>query len=437
MPAYRGMHRDGVVIGPAILQDWKETPPKQIWKIPVGGGYASVAIRGDLLVTIEQRGENEAITCYDNRTGEMHWEYSYPASFFEAMGGAGPRSTPTISQDAVFAFGAFGDLCCLDLKTGKLNWHVNALQQFNVPNTSWGMSCSPLIDQDRVIVNIGGLSGNGLVAYHTVTGEVIWKTDGLPQPRAISEAQRTGINAVPDSSEKSCPGYASPQISTIAGQELILNLDGKALRGHDPQTGVVLWSTPFENLSHVNVAQPIVFPDGRVFISTSYNVGCKMIRVTKENDAWEVEELWSNRNMRCKFTSAVLVNGLIYGLDEGILVCLDPETGKRLWKGGKTGLKGRYNHGQILVTNGQILAQSEQGMLVLIEPNAEKLVEKSSLQILPIGKNWNPLVLCRGMLYARNASEMVCFRLLPDSAHQQNEQTPPPATENTTAFNRN
>ncbi|WP_437229604.1 PQQ-binding-like beta-propeller repeat protein [Planctomicrobium sp. SH661] len=412
MPAYRGVNRDGVVIGPPLRQDWKESPPPELWRHPAGGGYASFSILGDFLLTIEQRGKDEAIVCYDATTGEERWIYQYPADFFEAMGGAGPRSTPTIAGDAVYTLGAFGDLTCLDLRTGKLRWHVNALQQFHVANTTWGMSGSPLVHDGKVIVNIGGQKGNGLIAYDPVDGHVIWQSAGLTPPDVELVSFQSGSAAVPaDLSEKSVPGYSSPQLNTVAGELLILNFDGLGLRGHDPATGKELWFVPFENTAYVNVAQPVVFEDGRIFLSASYDVGAKMVRVTKTEDRWNVEDLWENRNMRCKFTSPVFYEGYLYGIDEGILVCLDPATGKRLWKGGKEGLRGRYNHGQLLLTNGQILALTEQGEAVLIQPDPKKLIEVASMRVLPEGKNWNPLMLCRGKLYVRNAAEMACYDL--------------------------
>jgi len=410
MPAYRGIHRDGIVIGSPVRTDWKSDPPVEIWRHPVGGGYASMAVVGSLLVTLEQRGKDEAVVCYDAVSGLEHWSFPYPADFFEAMGGAGPRSTPTISGDAVFAFGAFGDLHCLDLRTGEPRWHVNALQQFHVANTDWGMSSSPLIHEHRVIVNIGGPNGNGLIAYEIANGNVAWSTAGLSPPDATLTSFQTGAAALPkEVSGKSVPGYSSPQLSEIAGKTVVLNLDGTALRSHDPETGDMLWSVPFENQPHVNVAQPIVFPDGRVLISASYDVGSKMLQVTFEEGRWEVKELWANRNLRCKFTSPVLVDGYLYGLDEGILVCLDPEDGKRLWKGSQTGLKGRYGHGQLLATGPLILALTEPGEVVLIQADPSQLRELDTFRVLPVGKNWNPLTLCRGRLYVRNVSEMACF----------------------------
>lgn len=201
----------------------------------------------------------------------------------------------------------------------------------------------------------------------------------------------------------------------LLGQRVLLNLDGTSLRANDPETLAQLWSFPFQNDARVNVAQPIVFDDGRIFISASYDCGAAMVQVSRTDADWSVKQLWANKNMKCKFTSPVLVNGYLYGLDEGIMTCIDPATGDRKWKGSRQGLRGRYEHGQILATNNQIVALTESGELVLIDPSPEQLLEVTTLRVLPDTKVWNPPMLSRGIVYVRCSSaeysEMASFDL--------------------------
>ncbi len=411
MPGYRGINRDGVITGPPLKQDWSNDPPQQLWKHPVGGGYAGIAVVGPLVLTLEQRQTDETVACYDAATGAEIWTQSYPANFQEAMGGEGPRSTPTIDGDAVYTLGAIGDLFCLDLLSGKPRWHVNVLQQFGLPNNHWAMSSSPLVYGDDLIVNVGGRKGNGLVAYNKSDGKVKWKTAGLGDPLPI-EKYVTGVTGAPADQSFIVPGYASPMLATIAEVPQILNLDGAALRGHNPETGEELWSFPFHNDPDVNVAQPIVFADGRIFLSASYDVGATMAQVSVDTEGkWSATELWKNINMRCKFTSPVLYDGYLYGIDEAIMVCLDPATGKRLWKGGKTELRGRYGHGQILLVNNQIVVLTEKGQIALIEPSPKELIEIGHMQVLEGEKTWNHHAIAGGKVYVRNAYEMGCFNL--------------------------
>lgn len=416
MPAYRGANRDGVVIGPQIRTAW-ETAPQPLWQQPCGGGYASMAIVGDLLVTIEQRDDNETVLCYRASTGRELWKYEYPAHFWEGMGGPGPRSTPTIDGDLVFVQGALGDLVCLELATGKPRWTKNLLTLFNLPNTQWGMTCSPLVVDNRIIANAGGRRGDGLVAFDRSTGDVLWAAAGLSLPPTDSPAPATAATPVADDSGhakvpesgQNRPGYSSPTLVTIHGVRQILNFDGTGVRGCDIETGKTLWFYPHENGPAVNAAQPILFDDGRVFISCSYNVGCAMVQVAHTGETWSATKLWANNNMRCKMTSPILFEGYLYGLDEGYLTCLDPQTGDRSWKRSR---EGAYQHGQLLLTNGIIVALAEDGRCVFVKPNPQKLEELGQFAALSSNyKTWNPPALARGKLYVRNHHDMACFDL--------------------------
>ena len=412
MPAYRGVKRDGIVTGPPIRTDWT-TPPKSIWQQPVGGGYASMAVVGDLLVTIEQRDDDEAVICYQASTGRELWLYKYPAKFWEAMGGPGPRSTPTIDGDLVFAQGAMGDLVCLELATGNLRWTKNLLSLFKIPNTEWGITASPLVIGNRVIANAGGRRGNGLVAFDRSTGDQVWASEGLkPGTGPLVEASTTkelpaaeeAGHQMASEEKRNRPGYASPTLETILGMQQILNFDGTGLRGYDPETGKQLWFHAHENSAAVNAAQPILFKDGRIFIACSYGTGCAMVQVTHEGDTWSTKTLWENKNLRAKFSSAILFEGYIYGLDEGIMVCLDPATGARKWK------KGRYNHGQMLLTNGTIVVLTENGRCVFVKPSPTGLQELGEFPALPDSyKTWNPPAMVNGKLFVRNHHDMACY----------------------------
>lgn len=389
-PGYRGLDRRGALTGPPLSQDWATAAPRLLWKQPCGGGYSAFAVAGDVAVTLEQRGDNEAVVCYDARSGRERWLHEYPASFFEAMGGPGPRSTPTISEEAVFSLGAEGDLVCLDLATGELRWHVDALPE-EAPNVEWGLSSSPLIVDNLVLVEAGGPQGDGLVAYDCATGDIVW--------------QRPGAAALSGSTSGNRAGYSSPMLVTLHGVRLVMIFDGEGLRGHVPETGESLFFHEFRNGPGVNVAQPVGFEDGRIFLSQSYSVGCRMIRVTRAGEDWQSELVWENLNLKCKFSSPVLHDGSLYGLDEGILVCLDPQTGERRWK------KGRYGNGQLLLINDQLLIISERGAVVLVAADPESFREMTQFPALDYPKVWNPHALARGVVYVRNHEEMAAYDL--------------------------
>ena len=381
-PEYRGPHRDGTVHGPALARDWKPHPPRMLWRQPIGGGYAAFAIAGPIGVTIEQRRDQEAVVCYDMASGQEHWVHAYPAHFSESLGGDGPRATPTIAEDSVFSLGATGRLVCLELTTGKLKWEVNILTDND--NLTWGMSGSPLVYDQFVVVNPGSqrntATGHALVAYDRMTGRQVW----------------SGGNTK--------AGYSSPMLANLAGQRQILLLDGEMVAGYDPQSGRELWRFAWQTMQDINVAQPLVLDGDRVFISSGYDKGCAMLRVAESAGHWAVEPLWQNHNMRCKFTSPVAYNGFLYGLDEGILTCVAQQTGERKWR------DGRYGHGQLLLADDLLVVLSENGKLALVEANPQRHRELGSIQALE-GKTWNNPALADGKAFLRNSEEMACYDL--------------------------
>jgi len=383
-PAYRGRHRDGIVTGPAIVRGSAARPP-QVWRQPIGGGYASFAVAGNAAVTIEQRRGNEAIVCYDPDTGRERWVHSYPAFFQEKLGGDGPRATPTIDGGDVFSLGATGVLCCLDLRTGDVKWSTNILE--GNTNLPWGMSGSPLVYDQFVVVNPSAQqssSGAGAVsAFDRSTGKVRWKT-------AITKA-----------------GYSSPMLADLAGKRQILLLDGEQIGGYDNADGHSLWQYPWKTNIDINAAQPLVLEGDKVFVSSGYDKGCALLKVSESGGKWSVAAEWGNPPslaLRCKFSSPVARNGFIYGLDEGTLVCLDAKTGKRKWKGS------RHGHGQLLLVDDLLVILSETGKLALVEATPEAERKLGSFQAIE-GKTWNNFAIADGKAYIRNADEMACYDL--------------------------
>ncbi len=330
-------------------------------------------IQGSVAVTIEQRRDQEAVVCYDTATGTEIWAYSYSADFQEPMGGPGPRATPTIAGDEVFSLGAVGDLVCLDLRTGKKKWAVNILAQNN--NIIWAMSGSPLVYENMVIVNPGAQSdaakGKAVCAFNRANGELIWASGDTKA------------------------GYSSPMMGTLAGKLQVLLFDADCVAGYDPKDGKRLWKFDWPGFNGINVAQPLVLSDDRVFVSRSYvkDSATAMLKVAYADGAWSVKPVWDNMKLRCKFTSPVFYQGYIYGLDEGILDCIEASSGKRKWR------DGRYGHGQILLSGDLILILSESGKLVLVQATPDAHHELGIIQALEGDKTWNHLALANGVAY--------------------------------------
>ena len=383
-PDFRGPNRDGHYTAKLIQTGWPTTGLKPIWKQPVGGGYASFVVARvgnlDLAFTIEQRGDQEVVAAYDAATGREQWTSKWAAAFKEFMGGDGPRATPTFFGGYVYALGATGELRALDAATGNTVWRTNMLTDAGAANLEWGMSASPLIVDDNVVVLPGGSGGKSVVAYNHRSGARVWS--------ALDDRQ----------------AYVSPMLVTIDGVRQILVVSASRMIGLAASDGTLLWEYPWATFNGINAGQPIVIGTNRVFISSSYDQGAAVIEVSMNGSRGTLREIWRNNRMKNQFSSSVLHEGYIYGLDESILACVDPATGDQKWKGG------RYGYGQIALASGHIIVLTEDGDLALVRATPEKHVELTRFPALE-GKTWNHPAFANGLLLVRNLKEMAAFDL--------------------------
>jgi outer membrane protein assembly factor BamB len=316
-PQFCGRNGDRIINEPMMNLNWDSNPPKELWRHPVGAAWSSFSVVGDRLYTQEQRDQQECVVCYHATTGEELWRREDETRYETPMGGTGPRATPTVTDTALFALGATGILNCLDPVTGEQRWQRNICEDAGSSVLEWGMSGSPLINGATVVVDAGGGSGKAVIAYDRATGDIVW---------AVQNHKA---------------GYATPRIEQIAGTDQLLILNGDGLLSLDPLTGETFWEYPWTNLYKVNVAQPMRFGD-HIFLSGGYDSGCVMIDPTHLT-AGRPADVWPrNNHLKLKFNEAVSYDGYVYGLDDGILCCVDSRTGERAWKGG------RYRFGQVL-----------------------------------------------------------------------------------------
>jgi outer membrane protein assembly factor BamB len=363
-----------------ILTNWPAAGLQQVWKQPVGGGYASFTAANGLAFTIEQRRDQEVVAAYDVRTGRERWTNSWKARFEEALGGDGPRATPVWDDGRVYALGAEGELRCLEADTGKLVWNKNILADNGAANIHWGMAASPLIVDGKAIVTPGGHHGNSVVAYDKVTGLRVW---GSLNDKAA---------------------YASPTVATVGGRRQLLVITAGRAVGLAVEDGKLLWEYPWVTQEDINAAQPIVVAANRVYISSGYGHGAAVVELTPQGDGFQALAVWANTRMKNKFNSAVLYEGYLYGLDEGILACVDAATGDLKWKGG------RYGYGQLLLAGSHLVVLTEEGEVVLVRAAPEKLQEVARFSALK-GKTWNIPAISDGVLLVRNEVEMAAFRI--------------------------
>jgi outer membrane protein assembly factor BamB len=386
-PQFLGPRRDARLPDVGLARDWDAEPPKEVWRIKVGEGWSSFAVVGEIAVTQEQRGEEELVVAYALKTGEPLWSHSDTARFSKTIGGTGPRATPTIFDGRVYTVGATGLVNALDLASGEELWSHDLVAEHQGRIPEWGLAGSPLIVGNQVIVGAGGAGGNSLVAYDRIDGRLLWSV---------------GEDAV---------GYSSPMLVELAGRRQIVMLNEGSVVGRDAEDGTELWREPWPP-QQPNVAQPIPLPGDRLLVSSGYGIGATLFALSTDREPEEeetlgdvtVEQVWRSPRLKLKFTQAVEYEGYLYGLDDGVLVSLDPATGERMWK------RGRYGHGQVLLVGDLLLVLTEDGELVLIDPNPEELTELHTVRVLD-SKTWNTPALAGKYLLVRNDQEAACFEL--------------------------
>ncbi len=380
-PGYLGRDRSGVIEGIQLERDWVSHPPKELWRQSIGLGWSGFAISGAGAITQEQRGEKEMVVCYELTTGRAIWSHTNRVRFGEPMGGDGPRATPTIDGGRVYVLGATGILDCLAAATGRRIWTRDTLRENGLPNIYFGKSSSPLLVDDLVVVTGGMTNSSTVLAFR--------QSDGSP-------AWRAG---------KDKASFSSPALVTLGGRRQILSVNAASVTAHDPKDGQILWEYPWANDKWPKCAQPVVLAGDRVFVSASFNAGCVLLQVkVGSNGNFSATEVWKNRNMKSEFSNMVARGGFLYGLDDGILACLELDTGQRKWK------DGRYGHGQLLLVGDLLLVQTEPGPVTLVEANPAAYREVGRISALG-AKTWNTPALAGEFLLVRNDQEAVCYKL--------------------------
>jgi outer membrane protein assembly factor BamB len=391
-PQFLGVGSRGAVEHVKLDPDWTAHPPQLLWRQPIGAGWSSFAAVNGFAVTMEQRGKQEQVTCYQVKTGQHYWTAAWEERFF--LMGVGPRSTPTIVDGRVYALGAWGHLACLDGKTGDVIWQRELLSDLGIDwyiehkSIPYGRCSSPFVVDSMVIVPGGGLKGQraSLIAYDTATGELRW---------------RGGKQQI---------SYSSPVLANLLDGQQILCVNEDTVSGHALDSGIELWSYPWPSNSNTdaNVSQPVPLLPDRIFISKGYGQGAAVIRLVQPTAAApiQVQTVWRNKKvLRTKFTNVVIWMNHAYGLSDGVLECVNLDTGESRWK------KGPYGHGQIMRVGDLLLVLSDRGELTLVrlDPQTPNAV-LGKIQVLN-DKTWNNPTLYGRYLLVRNATESACYEL--------------------------
>ncbi|MBL8797125.1 MAG: PQQ-binding-like beta-propeller repeat protein [Planctomycetia bacterium] len=384
---FLGPRRNGIARTTGLNTDWKAKRPAVLWSAPLGEGYGSMSLFGDRLFTMHKRGQRDFIVCLDAETGKEVWAFDAAASFLDKQKiCAGPRSTPTYHAGKLYCLLARGEFYCLNADDGKVLWKTNIIEGTKSPERSddwyyWGMSGSPLIEGDLVIVQPGGNQGNSVAAYHKDTGKLVWMAGN-------------------DSA-----GYGSPIVIQAHGQRVIVCATGEAVLGLDAK-GTVLWRHPFGN--GCNCATPLWANDS-LFVSAAYGVGSVLLKLDFKDGKWTVREQWSTKQFQNEFGTSIALDGVLYGCHgerrAAQLRCIDLETGKEKWSDRKPGKCA------LLAYEGHLICISESGVVRLLEATPQAFKVKAELTDVLTDTAWPPPALHRGRLYLRDDKKLVCVDL--------------------------
>jgi outer membrane protein assembly factor BamB len=386
-PRWRGPRLDGISQESGLLKKWPDGGPRQLWRAALSGGFSSVVVADGRLFTETKEKNQELVLCLDAVTGNEQWRFRYDCDYAAHptfTGGGmpasrtGPRATPVVDGDRVYALGATGILLCLDAKTGKEIWRQDLLKIAGRDCPTHGYCGSPLIVGERIFLQTGGSGGKSIAALDKRDGQIIWQS--------LDEVL----------------GQGSPVWAEIRGTPQVIFFTGKAAIGVAPQDGKLLWRYPWSTRFDLNIATPIC-SDDRVFISSNYGTGGALLRVTEKN---QPETVWKTLTMQNHISTSVLYQGHLYGFSEQRLRCVDFPTGQVKWD--KSGL----GRGSLVVADGQLIILGDHGQLVLAEPNPSEYTEVSRCQILDKGTlTWTVPVVSGGRLFIRSENGLLAFDL--------------------------
>jgi len=384
-PQFLGPHRDGISGETELLQSWPKGGPQRVWKRDIGAGYAGPVVQGDRLILFHRVGNEEKIDCLDPATGNNRWSFAYACDYEDALGkGNGPRATPTIANGRVVCYGADGTLSCVDMTRGAKRWQRNLSADYKVPKSYFGVGTSPLVVDDRILINVGGKDA-GIVAFALDDGAELW--------RATRDAA----------------SYASPILATVEQLPRAVFFTREGIVVLDPKTGAVTfqkrWRARYD--ASVNAATPLLLKGDLAFFSTSYETGAILIKLKKDGAdvVWTDEDAMSNHYSTC-----VVHNGMLYGCDGrqesgASLRCIDPKGPKVMWT------KERFGCAATVLAEGNLILLTEQGDLVLAEANSREYKERSRAKVLAEAPVRAQPALANGVFYARDSGTLIALDL--------------------------
>jgi outer membrane protein assembly factor BamB len=377
-PQWRGPKRDGISGEHGLLKDWPAGGPPVLWRgNGAGTGYSSFSAAHGRLYTLGARTGTEYLMAYDAASGKKLWEIAHGRRFGNDMGD-GPRSTPTVDGDRLYTFGASGDLSAVDAATGKVFWKMNLLEKFGGSNIRWGLSESPLVLSDRILVSPGG-RGAAIVALSKTDGALIWKS--------LADE----------------PGYSSAVLHEASGVREAIYFTAERALGVDVETGKLLWSYNQVANQTANIATPIV-RGNHVFLSSAYGTGAALLELSPGPNKVTARQVYFTRDMRNHHATSVLVGDYLYGFSDAILTAMKFDSGQVAWRDRSVG------KGSVVFADGRLYLYSEQGVVGLAEATPEGYREHGRFAIKAgNAPTWSHPIVSNGTLFIRDQDNIYAF----------------------------
>jgi outer membrane protein assembly factor BamB len=389
-PQWRGQGRDGAWLEKGLPERFAapSLPPR--WQQPLGGGYGGIAVSGGKVFVMDrqtQPREVERVLCLNAATGGKLWTYEYPVRYGKLEFGNGPRSTPTVADNRVYTNGTFGHLFCLDAASGQVLWSRDTVKDCKARLPMWGMACSPLLDGERVVVQVGAPDGC-LMAFDRRTGKVIWRSIGDP------------------------PGYSSPTLLEGQGWRLLTYFTPRHIVGVDPITGKERWKVSFEGISYDVSISDVVHADG-ILLASNYWSGSKAIRLDKKGE--HPQTLWEGKQLSLLMSTPLVRDGHVYALDRFRgLKCLEMRTGQVKWEGEHVTPRGSNPHATLVWVGQRALIFNERGELLLARLTPARYQQFGKTQVWKSDQPiWAHPGFGNGCTFVRTDQEIVCVPFVP------------------------
>lgn len=422
-PHFLGPRSDCTSTENGLLDSWDAKGPPLLWSLDIGTGYCAPSVQSNTLVLFHRLKDFEIIEARNATTGKFIWRHQYPSEYQDPYGyNNGPRSSPLLTADKCFTFGAEGKLTCVELATGKLVWQRDTAKDWTIPQAFFGVGSSPILESNLLIVMVGGQPNSGVVAFDPRTGNTAWESVGERNWQGVPMTGWPGERKVDWKVHEKQASYSTPVAATVNGQRQVFCLMRQGLVSLNSTNGAVNFSFWFRSTVNdsVNAMEPVVI-DNMVLISGAYyHIGAVLLQVQPDNKS--VKELWRSTALEIHWNTPVYRDGYIYAFSgrnepDAYFRCVEYKTGKIMWDRderwrGHEPTSPTWGRGSAILADGKLICLGEAGLLGIFKPNPQKDEEVCRSQIPQLHYPcWAGPILSNKKLYLRSEDKLVCFDL--------------------------